>query len=214
MVICKLNKFIVVLCLAVPMAAQPTTSSAKRLKEFRDVSAGLTYRYPEGWNQVSENQFYLSPVFLPDQTVIRGGVLFSPGGILKSTNLSGAEFLFAVQSGASAHECMNPVIPLASGRHVDSVTLDGIKYAHSRAVTGGLCHEMVEDIYTTYQNNSCYLFDLSVHTICSGAVNGMHNATKKELADIHAQLTSILETVQIDQNAEIHYTLRELEGPK
>ena len=62
---------------------------------------------------------------------------------------------------------------------------------------------MKEDIYATYRNHACYLFDLSVHTICSGAVDGMRNATKKELTDINAQLMSILETVRIDKYTEI-----------
>jgi hypothetical protein len=201
MVICKLNGFILVLCLTLPLAAQSTRPVNRR--EFRDTSTGVTYQYPEDWKQVSGNAFYLFPAFLPDQAAIRNGLLWSPSGILKSTNISGAEFLFALQPGTSAHDCMHPVAPHASGTHVNSVTLNDIKYAHNWSGTGGLCHGMKEDIYATYRNHACYLFDLSVHTICSGAVDGMRNATKKELTDINAQLMSILETVRIDQRAEI-----------
>jgi len=189
-----------VLCTTIPLMGQ-STSTANRLKEFKDVSTGVTYRYPEGWKQVSENQFSLRPAFLQNRAKIRSGVFWAPSGTLKRTNLMGAEFLFALQPRVSAHDCMHPVVPLASSPRVDLVPLNGIKYAHNWAGTGGLCHQMKEDIYATYQNHACYLFDLSVHTICSGAVDGMREASKKELANINAQLISILETMRIDKHA-------------
>lgn len=195
----KFTGVILTLCSSIPLMGQ-SASTANRLKDFKDVSTGVTYRYPEDWKQVSGNQFYLFPAFLPDQAAIRSGVLWAPNGILKNTNLTGAEFVFALQRGTSSRDCMHPVAQFASGSHVDSVTLNGIEYAHNSAETGGMCHQMKEDVYTTYQNNGCYIFDLSVQTICSGAVDGMRDATKKELADVDTRLIDILETVRIDQH--------------
>ena len=202
MIICKLGSLILMLCSCIPLIAQ-SSNAADHLREFRDPSTGVKYRYPEGWRQLSGNQLDLHLAFVPDQTKIRSGVLWTPSGTLKSTNLTGAEFVFALQRRISARDCMHPVAAYVSGPHVDSVTLNDIQFAHNWAGAGGLCHYTKEDIYATYQNHACYLFDFSVDSICSGAVDGMREATKEELADVNAQLMSILANVRIDKRARI-----------
>jgi len=175
------------LCAAVPAMAQTVT--------FADPSTGVSFRYPREWKRADGNQFYLQTA-IPQQAEVRGGVVWKAGEPQKTT-LSGAQFLYAFEKDDSSEVCLHFHDDGDSAKSVvEAVKIGNISYAHRSSMGAGMCHQEHEDMYATYSNNACYLFDLSVHTICSGVVDGMRDATAPELAAIHGQLMDILKTVQ------------------
>jgi hypothetical protein len=62
---------------------------------------------------------------------------------------------------------------------------------------GWLCHMANEELYFTYENGTCYLFDLASERECFGAVDGERDLTQSEWAEIQARLDRIMSTVSI-----------------
>jgi hypothetical protein len=206
----KIGNYIsaMLLGLAAPAFAQ-TAAVDDSATRFSDPVTGVSFQYPKEWKQATGNQFYLGQDFVPENAEVRGAVIWKAWDKTEDakTTLAGAQFLYAVQKDASSADCAHPVInDPASDSTVDTVTVGGIAYAHNHGEEGGMCHEEKEDIYATYRNGACYLFDLSVHSICSGVVDGMRDATPAELADVDARLMKILKTVKFSQpeSAAIH----------
>jgi hypothetical protein len=176
-------------CATVPALAQTAS--------FADPSTGVSFQYPKEWTRATSSQFYLPTAMIPQEAQVRGAIVWKAGEPQKTT-LAGAQFLYAFDKNASSVACLHPHNEGDSAKPtIDTVKLGYISYAHNHTEEAGMCHQENEDIYTAYINNACYLFDLSVHTICSGVVDGMRDATPSELAATHARLTDILKTVQI-----------------
>jgi hypothetical protein len=180
-------------CAVLPVVAQSSS-------RFADPQNGVTFRYPGDWKEASQNRFYLGQDFVSDKAEVRGVVAWKAWEQTENakTTLAGTQFVYALDRNASSTTCLHPQNqgdPTAST--VDTVKIGGIAYAHSHGEEGGMCHSEREDVYTAYRNHACYLFDLSVHTICPGVVDGMRDATPAELADAHTRLMEILKTVRI-----------------
>jgi hypothetical protein len=179
---------ILMLC-AIPAFAQTAT--------FADPSTGVSFQYPKDWQRADSSQFYLPTGMIPQKAQVRGAVVWKAGEPPK-TNLTGAQFLYAFDKNASSAACLHPRNEGDSATPtIDTVKMGSISYAHNRSEEGGMCHQEQEDVYTVYRSNACYLFDLSIHTICSGVVDGMRDATPLELAEARAKLVDILKAVQI-----------------
>jgi hypothetical protein len=180
---------ILMLCAAVPALAQTA--------KFVDSATGVSFQYPKEWKRANNSQSYLPTAMIPQGAQVRGAIVWNAQKPPKTT-LTGAQFLYALDKGASSDACLHPHNEGDSAKPViDMVRIGSISYAHNHAENAGMCHQEQEDIYATYTNNACYLFDLSLHTICSGVVDGMRDATPSELGAIHAKLEDILKTVQI-----------------
>jgi hypothetical protein len=179
------------LCAAVQVLAQTAA--------FVDPSTGVSFHYPKEWTRADGNQFYSPPMMIPEGAQVRGAVVWNAGEPQKTT-LSGAQFLYAFDKNVSSDACLHPHNEGDSAKPtIDTAKIGSISYAHNRSEGGGMCHQEQEDVYAVYinNNNACYLFDLSVHTICSGVVDGMRDATASELAETRARLVDILKTVRI-----------------
>lgn len=182
------------LCAVLPVVAQSST-------KFADPQNGVRFRYPKDWKEASKNRFYLEQDFVPDKAEVRGVVAWKAWEetVNAKTTLAGAQFVYALDRNASSAACLHPQNHGdATASTVDTVKIRGMEYAHNHGGEGGMCHSENEDVYTTYRNHACYLFDLSVHTICSGVVDGMRDATPAELAEADAKLMGILKTVTIN----------------
>ena len=180
---------ILMLCAAVPALAQTAS--------FVDSATGVSFQYPKEWKRADGSQFYSPPAMVPQSAQVLGAVVWSAGKPQKTT-LSGAQFLYAFDKNASSQACLHPHNEGDSAKPtIDTVRIGNISYAHNHSEEGGMCHQEQENVYAAYVNNACYLFDLSVHTVCSGVIDGMRDATPSELAAIQARLDDILKTVQI-----------------
>lgn len=177
-----------------------STAGAQVTAKFTDQPNGVTFRYPENWKNVPQNQFYLGQIFVPEKVDVRGVVAWKAweNTVDAKTTLAGTQFVYAIGKNVSSAACLHPQPEGdTTASPVDTVKIGEMEYAHGHGGEGGMCHSERENVYAAYRNHACYLFDLSVHTICSGVVDGMRDATQAELADADAKLMGILRTVTI-----------------
>jgi hypothetical protein len=189
--------------IAFAQSGQPTNAATKA---FTDAQRGVSFRYPADWTLTTEQHFYIpeSILTLPkpdsdDRATARAAV-FREGkdwpGLANST-LNGADFVYNAVPGASLQACTNWLHRRVDFNKTDEQTRNGIPFMHVRTGSGGLCHGADESIYIHQGQGACYFFDLAVHTICPGVVEGERNATPEQLAAVRARLRRILDTVRI-----------------
>jgi hypothetical protein len=146
-------------------------------------------------------KFYAPVSITSAQQPLRGNVFFSsdegfhpyPG-----TNLSGAQFAYSVRRASSPDTCLKQVLQGYGGAiKTGSEKINGIGYSHAQVGSGGMCHQLSEDIYAAARHKTCYLFDLAVHTLCAGVQDKTREITSSELAQVHTSLERILSSVEI-----------------
>ncbi len=186
---------------AIAMQAQQVTLVTPSSMQFTDPANKVTFRYPTKWNFSAGSEFY-SPVSItsPDSPP-RGVVFFKDDGGFNpypKTNLSGAEFVYVNRKTASAKDCAALTLQdEGNAKSLPLKTVNNINYAHGKAENAGMCHQVQEDVYAAYRNETCYLFDLAIHTICPGVKDNTRTITSGELAQVHASLEKILSNVEI-----------------
>lgn len=196
----RMSSFNPVSVVLMSVLCSASTAGAQATAKFTDQPNGVTFRYPENWKNVPRNQFYLGQIFVPKKVDVRGVVAWKAweNTVDAKTTLAGTQFVYAIDKNVSSAACLHPQPEGdTTASPVDTVKIGEMEYAHGHGGEGGMCHSERENVYATYRNHACYLFDLSVHTICSGVVDGMRDATQAELADADAKLMGILRTVTI-----------------
>lgn len=170
------------------------------MKQFSG-SDGVSFRYPATWSFSTENEFYspssITAPYRPPQAV----VFFKDGGEFNpypDTTLNGAEFVYAKDKAATAEICP-ALTPHSDGNShsLEPTTINGTEYTHVRLESAGMCHQIREDVYATYRNETCYLFDLAIHTICSGVKDNMRDIRPDELSHAQDSLEDILSNIEI-----------------
>jgi hypothetical protein len=124
---------------------------------------------------------------------VKGDEGFNP---YPGTNFNGAEFVYANRKAASIAEC-SASLHGDSDKILTHKTIGNIDYVHAQTGDAGMCHQVQEELYATYRNQTCYLFDLAVHTICPGVKDNNRALTGSELAQIQSSLEKVLSSVQI-----------------
>jgi hypothetical protein len=186
---------------AIPAQAQQVTLATPSSMQFSDPAYGVSFRYPARWNFSGGSEFYL-PVSIASSDNPARGVVFvkDDGGFnpYPKTNLNGAEFVYVNRKTGSAKECSALTTQDdGNSKPLAAKTINSIEYSHGRTQDAGMCHQVQEDVYATYRNQTCYLFDLAVHTICPGVKDNTREITSSELAQVHASLEKILSSVEI-----------------
>ncbi|HYK38282.1 hypothetical protein [Alloacidobacterium sp.] len=180
--------------------AQQVTLVNSSMKQFSG-SDGVTFRYPAIWNFSTENEFYSPSSITAPYRSPQAVVFFKDAGEFNpypETTLNGAEFVYAQDKAATAEIC--PALTPrgdANAHSLEPTTINGIKYKHVQLESAGMCHQIREDVYATYRNQTCYLFDLAIHTICSGVKDNTRDITPDELSQVHASLEKILSSIEI-----------------
>jgi hypothetical protein len=176
-------------------SAQQVTLVTPSSMQFSDPAYGVTFRYPTSWT-FSVNHTFYSPVSItsPDHPAF-GIVFFTP---YPKTNLSGAEFVYTNYKAASAKECSPLTVENGdTSKTLAPKTINSIEYEHATAENAGMCHQVQEDMYAAYRNQTCYLFDLAIHTVCAGVIDGTRTVTSSEIAQVQASLEKVLSSVEI-----------------
>jgi len=186
---------------ALATQAQQVTLVSPSSMQFTDPVYGVTFRYPAKWNFGAGNEFY-SPVSIASPDSLPRGVVFfkDDAGFnpYPNTNLSGAEFVFVNRKASSIRECSALALQgEGNAKPLAAKTINNIDYVHTKAENAGMCHQVQEDVYATYRNRTCYLFDLAIHTICAGVKDNTRAITNSELAQVEANLEKILSSVEI-----------------
>jgi hypothetical protein len=186
---------------ALAAQAQQVTLVTPSSMQFTDPAYGVTFRYPAKWNFSAGNEFYSPVSITSSDSPPRGVVFFKDDGGYNSypkTNLNGAEFVCVNRKTASAKECSALALQgEGNAKPLAAKTINNIDYTHAKAENAGMCHQVQEDVYAAYRNQSCYLFDLAIHTICAGVKDNTRGITNTELAQVEASLEKILTSVEI-----------------
>lgn len=184
---------------ALAAPAQQVTLATPSLMQFTDSSYGITFRYPAKWNFSPSSGFYATTSITSTDNPARGIAFvkasegFNP---YPDTNFDGAEFVYANRKASSTAQCSASLH--GNGEKILAAkTIGSINYVHAQASDAGMCHQTQEDLYATYRNQTCYLFDLAVHTICPGVKDNTRALTSSELAQIQSSLEKILSSVEI-----------------
>jgi hypothetical protein len=59
-----------------------------------------------------------------------------------------------------------------------------------------MCHEAKQEVYRTYRNGNCYLFEGDMDTTCSGVVEGHRDLTATETRALMRHLNAIPQSIR------------------
>jgi hypothetical protein len=192
------------LLLTAPMTTVAQTCGATRLKQFADAKTGVSFRYPHSWElgvaaKGSVEADFTDLKVMPIVAVSMENGKSSP---YRNSTLVGAEFLYATRPMDSSEGCSKLIFGEgADAKREPPRTIHGMTFAHVKTTDAWTCHYLSEDLFATYQNGTCHLFDLAIESECFGAVDGERLLTKDEMAQIEETLNDILSTVSIDNEA-------------
>jgi hypothetical protein len=189
------------LLLTASMATAAQSPSATRLKQFADADTGVSFRYPHNWQLNTAGRGSVEVDFTDLKVMPRVAVYMEHGDSspYRNTTFVGAEFLYATRSIDSSKECSKLIFGEgANAKRQPPRVIDGVTFAHVKTMDAWTCHSVYEDLFATYRNGTCHLFDLATELECFGAVDGERLLTKGEMAQIEATLNDVLSTVSID----------------
>jgi hypothetical protein len=84
-----------------------------------------------------------------------------------------------------------------NGKPLDNVQINGRSFLHISGGEVGLCHQTSSNIYETFSEGRCYLFQSAIHTLCPGVVDGTRELTSAESKALARQLDLIIQSVKI-----------------
>lgn len=168
----------------------------------------MSFRYPATWTLTSVQHFYIPESVLTLPAPQSGGSATARAAVyregkgwpgLEKTNLNGADFVYNTTPGVDAKACTAWLRRQVDFDKTDEQTVNGLTFTHVRAGSAGLCHGADESIYIHQAHGTCYFFDLAVHTLCPGVVEGTRGATPAELDGVRSQLEKVFASVHISQ---------------
>jgi hypothetical protein len=195
------------------MAAQAQTKPAQTaqtklpgpLTHWADPATGVSLDYPTVWKRTKGSEDYCPAVAfeqsrgVPEHAVpVRFAAVFSPeSNVYAQTTLESLAFLFGTMPHSTPAACRQFVGDMA-GAPQNNLTIGGVPYAHSSAGECGLSHSITAEIYTTFRNGSCYVFeeDFDESTGRLGE-DGTRELTAAERRALRRHLHGILQSVRI-----------------
>ncbi len=188
-------------CASVGAPAQTVAPAGPSVMKFSDLLSGVTFEYPSNWTFSNEQSFYLAPAIVSQAAPVRGSVFTKTMRGVPSwpdTIFVGAEFVFTSEQVNSNDDCRALANPdNQNGSKSKTETLNGLTFSHGASANAGLGHGINEDIYTISKGNTCWLFDLAVHSSGVTGDRAPRPLTSGEKDVIAKQLQSILATVRI-----------------
>ena len=222
-------------CLALAQSAQPgsgETISLSGLKTYVDNVNGISFRYPSTWLLNQGGGAYIptlilqkanydpeGPEYKPDGYVALVG-RDAPKGPYRHTNFINGWFLYRVVSRLDEEHCNRraDLADVPSDQKVewkaDWVTIGGIRFRRGSGSGASLCNQSSQDIYATLHDNSCYLFETQINTICEQhGENGIRDITPKELKEINRAFDAVVQSVRLE-DISVSKKIVHLEGEK
>jgi hypothetical protein len=200
------------LSLFYPAIAQTTKRPAVLPKHagvpstFSDPATGVSFSYPSVWKLSRRSPiqpFYETPVILqPDQLPDASVTFSSAGNYYAKTNLSGLSFTYVAMPGSTPEACDKLIAAASvSAKPPDRILLNGVSFTHIAGGDAGMCHRVAYDVYGTYRDNRCLLFEADTHTLCPGVVDGTRELTATESKALKRHLNSIVQSLWINPPA-------------
>jgi hypothetical protein len=182
--------------LAFAMAPMIAAAQSAPLSIFSDPGSGVSFHYPSQWKKVPRQETYIPPYLLQEGLNPVVDVEFSPkGSPYEKTNLAGLDFVYATAPAASVADCYKlGEIDMESAQK-DVIQLRGIVYQHASGDGVAMCHQIQTQIYSTYREGICHLFEQDMMTFCAGALEGTRGLTAKQINALQHQLGAIMQSV-------------------
>ena len=122
-------------------------------------------------------------------------VVFSPAGNLyQKTTLLGLAFAYVKAPQPSQEACAAMAVSPAS--KAETVMINGVPFQHFENEEAGMCHGAKQEVYTTYRNGNCYLFEGDMDTSCSGVRDGQRDLTATETRALMLHLNAIPQSIR------------------
>ena len=179
--------------------AAPAQSPA--LKTFHDATYGVTFRYPAQWSSGPDVQFYLGSEILernPDggakEPLGKVGFVVGKTGPYAGTDLNGVQFVFNAIARSTEDDCRKRVEDVAN-RPLLQTTVHGIAYNHYSGGDAGLGHGAAREIFSSFRDGHCYLFEESVHTV---SMDDPKPLSPSQLNHLHKELDGVMQSVRYD----------------
>jgi len=168
------------------------------MKTFHDARYGVTFQYPAQWIS-GPDAFHLGAEALrqtPDGGGPLGKVGFEvgqDGGPYPGAMLTGLQFAYDVIPRSSRDNCRKRLEEIYNTPSTPT-TIRGVAYNHTSFEGAWTGHQVFLEIYSSFQNGHCYLFDEQINTISSEEAKPLSAAQWKQLRD---ELASVMQSVRI-----------------
>jgi hypothetical protein len=170
--------------------------AAVPMATYHDLDGDVWFQYPAAWKIDDTQQFYAPTFILMGDRKARVQVVFYPeGNSYERTTLLGLAFAYVKVPQPSSESCAAMAARDAPDK-LETVTIHGAPFEHTESEVAGMCHEAKQEIYRTYRNGSCYLFEGDMDTICSGVADGQRDLTAAETRALMGQLNAIPQSIR------------------
>jgi hypothetical protein len=187
---------VITLRFALVFAMAPMIAAAQSTSIFSDPGSGVSVHYPSQWKKVPRTETYIPPYLLQEGLNPVVDVEFPPkGSPYEKTNLAGLDFMYATAPAASVADCYKLGEVDTGSAQKDVIQLRGIVYQHASGGGAAMCHQIEVQIYSTYREGVCHLFEQDMMTFCAGVQEGTRGLTAKEIKALQQQLGAIIQSV-------------------
>jgi hypothetical protein len=176
--------------------AQGANPKPVPMASYHDPDGDVSFEYPVVWKVDNSTQSYLPLMILQGGREPRVQVVFSTkGNLYENTTLHGLLFAYVKATQLTAEACAGMAVAPDQTK-VEAVSIDGVSFEHFEMEDAAMCHGVRQEIYRTYRNGTCYLFEGDMDTTCFGAVDGQRDITPTERRALMRHLNAIPQSIR------------------
>lgn len=183
-------------CFRISDQAGATKPARVPMTRYADPDGDVSFEYPVVWKIDNSAKFYIPPVILQGDRKPHVQVVFSPvGNLYEKTTLHSLVFAYVKAPQPSEDACAAMVASLGPDR-VETVTINGVPFQHFEMEDAAMCHGAKQEVYRTYRNGLCYLFEGDMDATCLGAVDGQRDLTPSERRALMRHFNAIPQSIR------------------
>lgn len=186
-------------------AILPARSQTPVSKSYVDHEYGVSFQYPADWKLDSGLGFYLGTQILlsgdsnEPYDKARAIVGFerklnAQGEYPDGVNLSGVEFVYLVIPRTNAAHCYARLGQEGDKSKRSQIVVAGVTYRRVQSGDAGMGHAVTRDLYGTFRDGRCYLFEGDIHTTTA---NNPKFLAGGPLRKLEGQIAAVMQSVRI-----------------
>jgi hypothetical protein len=172
---------------------------------YTDPQHGVTFRYPSTWKAETQFGFHAPALTDSDQQPIAGFGYEEPDnsqhpdatGPYSGTNLEGFGIVYSAASAVNANECDARAAKVGDAPKHRTVMFYGRSFAEYETGEAGMSQSNDGNLYATYVQPFCYLFETDEATVSPSAMDVPKALSSAQEHFIHAHLLDIMKSVRI-----------------
>ena len=180
-------------------------SQPAALKSYVDSEYGVSFQYPAEWKLNNGLGFYLGTQILltgdsnEPYDKARAIVGFerklnAQGEYPDGVNLSGVEFVYLVIPHTDAAHCYARLGQDSDESKRSQIGVAGVTYRRVQGGDAGMGHAVTRDLYGTFRDGRCYLFEGDVHTTTANNPRFLAGAPLQKL---EAEIAAVMQSVKL-----------------